>query len=167
MNRQEQFIMEQRERTTQVRIKDGHIVDGFSPGTVVWMTPKRAQMFMDMGVIEIIGAPKAPGPDEIKPAEPSAKKSSDAPSTGPLIGSASSSEPGREPSLSASEEARASSESRSSTFEDVGSAAEHPSASSLSTTPISSRPSRTSSTSQTPRGGAGTAKPRRSRSSRG
>lgn len=164
MNRQEQFILEERQRTCQVRIKPGRIVEGHSGGNVVWMTPARARLFLDQGAVEIVSMPKTlPGPDETKEGT-DAGKSSGAPTTGHSTGSAPSNPSGEGVPLSASEVARLSAPIRSSEFERREPAT--PAELSQSTTHISSRRGQTSSTSRTRSGGAGTTRGKSSRGSK-
>lgn len=171
LNAQERFILSQRAQTVQVRVRPNKIVDGHSGGTVYWTTPARARLLADQQAIDIIGAPPL-GPTETKPAEPTAGKSSDAPSTGHSIGSASSSPSGEETSRSASEAAPASPEKTSSESESSVTLAPVPVThdgkfgSSRSTTPTNSRRGRTSATSRTQAGGSGTQSGKTSRRSR-
>lgn len=163
-NRQAQFEEQMRKRTTQVRVNKGFIVEGHGAGTILWMAPERARMFVDMMAVSIIGAPgpgetKPAGPQEIKPAGPqegaaTEGKSSGAPSIGPSIGSASSNEGGKDEQSSASEGDQASEPIKSSSSDEPGSGM--PAALSQSTTRISLRRGQTSSTSRTPAGGNGT-----------
>ncbi len=82
-------------QTTQVRIKKNCIIQEGSDGTVVWMTPSRAQLLCDHGAVEIIGSAQPYiGPSETKPAGPESKKSLPAAQDGPSIDSAASSEDG-------------------------------------------------------------------------
>jgi len=70
VNAQEKHQQQMSARTAQVRIKKGHIVDGYCGGTLVWMTPQRAQMFLTMQVVDLIGGPVV-GPREFKSGESS------------------------------------------------------------------------------------------------
>jgi hypothetical protein len=166
MGRQDEFNAAVREKTAQVRVKKGRIVEGRSAGTVFWTTPARARLFMDQNAVELIGEPvaAAPGPTESKPVEGATEgKSYDAPSNGHSTGSASSNASGKDEPLSASEEAQVSAPLRSNEFETPEPQA--PAELSQSTTRTSSPRGQTSSTSQTPAGGNGTGTRRRSRSS--
>lgn len=164
--------MQERAKTVQVRVRPNRIVEGRAPGTVFWTTPARARLLLDQESVELLSAPSAPAPEEVKPAGPAEGKSSGAPSNGPSIGSASSSQSGKAISSSASEEDQAShattlSESELSvTLAPVPVVHDGKFGSSQSTTPTGSRRGQTSSTSRTPSGGNGTARTRRSRSSR-
>jgi hypothetical protein len=171
LNRQEKYILSQREQSVQVRVLPNKIVDGHSPGTVYWTTPARARLLLDHQAIEVIGQARS-GPSEIKPAEPQLGKSSDAPSTGHSTGSASSHPSGEETRSSASGADQASLETTLKPSELSASAApqsaqeQDKSGSSQSTTPTSSRRGQTSATSRTQAGGSGTRGGKTSRSSR-
>lgn len=168
LNAQERFMQEQLAKTTQVRIRPRHIVDGHAGGSIVWMTPSRARMFASMGVIDVIGDPNIKlGPQEVKEGDPG-KKSFDARSSGHSTDSASSQESGKEQPSSASEAARAS--PKTSATESVtlaNGSAPSESEPSQSTTHTDSRRGRTSTTSRTPRGGSGTRARTHSRTSQG
>jgi hypothetical protein len=149
------------EETVQVRVRKNCVVGGKSGGTVFWTTPRYAKIFKDQNAVDIIGdeSPVA------KPVEPNdAPKSSDAPTPGPTIDSASSIQPGPEAQSSASVEGQVSPESSATTSDAQESEAS--AESSLSTTPISSALGPTSTTSPTSGGGNGTRRGRTSRRTR-
>jgi hypothetical protein len=157
------------EKTVQIKVRPNRIVEGHSPGTVYFTTPSRARLLVEQHAVDIIGKPPEPqgdpGPSETKPVGASEKKSSDAPISGPTIGSASSNEPGSErppSSLAADQASQSSSASESESRENAGTAGSSP-----STTPTSDAPGQTSSTSPTSGGGNGTEKTPSSGRSRG
>jgi len=95
------------EKTAQVRVKRPNIVEGNSYGTVFYTTPTKARLFLDMGVVELIGG-KVPGPTEQPTAGPTEVKSSDTQTAGHSIASALSSQGGQATPSSASAEVQAS-----------------------------------------------------------
>lgn len=148
MNAQEKHQQEMSAKTAQVRVRKGHIVEGFSGGTLVWMTPKRARMFLDMQVVDLIGGPVV-GPQEFKAGE-----SSGARQTGHSTDSAPSIQSGEGEPSSASVGGLLSQFSNAAQSDYVVDKTVVESSS--STTPTNSPRSRTSSTSRTRDGGTGT-----------
>lgn len=150
MNAQQKHQQQMSARTAQVRIKKGHIVDGFCGGTLVWMTPQRAQMFLTMQVVDLIGGPVV-GPQEFKSGEFSGARTN-----GHSTDSAPSIQSGEGERSSVSEAGQASQESSAPSSDQQ----EQPTdvESSQSTTRTSSRRMRTSSISPTRDGGIGTSR---------
>ena len=141
MNAQEVFDKRMAERTAQVKVRKGFIVDGHSAGQVFYTTPHRARIFLDQNAVELVGG-KVPGPTVTPIAGPTQLKasSSEAP-TGRSSDSAASSQPGADASSSASAAGRRSTLTNATLFAE--SASGTAAASSRSTTRTSSRRSRT------------------------
>lgn len=154
---------QQAEKTAQVRVRPNNFVMGYSPGTLLWVTPALARQLHAANCVEIIGLKDGKPLGDLSP-EPPSKKSFDAPINGPSIGSASSNPPGPEKPLSASPAALASPQTSAPQLQMPK--PPNAAASSPSTTRIRLRPRLTSSTSPTADGGSGTGKTRTSRRSR-
>jgi len=83
-------------------------------GTVIWVTPSRARVLLDLGAVELLNPPKPVGPKETKPAAPeeikqesTEKKSFPADQDGPLTDLAQSTESGTAEQQSSSAEGQA------------------------------------------------------------
>lgn len=101
------------EKTAQLRVRKGYIVEGRSPGTVFFTTPSRARQLLDQMAVEIVG--NSLGPTATKPVGPTQFKeqaSSAAQPSGPSTASQSSIPDGEEKQSRVSEEVQASPKSK-------------------------------------------------------